>query len=132
VLTFDDGSADFYSRTFPILQEFGWPATVYLTSSYANYNRPVFAVMCWYLFWKARGTTVNLEGLITGRTSFELNSSFAWEAASQAVREFSRNESFSAKRPTYQRALPSGANGDRHYIPQVCHAKTRPLTPRNH
>src|SRR6476646_1491347 len=40
VLTFDDGSSDFYSRTFPILREFGWPATVYLTSYYSNYNRP--------------------------------------------------------------------------------------------
>lgn len=96
VLTFDDGSADFYSRAFPILQEFGWPATVYLTSYYANYNRPVFDVMCWYLFWKARGKTVNIEGLIDRAASFNLNGAPSWEAASQAIREFSRRQKFSA------------------------------------
>ncbi|HEY3582289.1 MAG TPA: polysaccharide deacetylase family protein [Pyrinomonadaceae bacterium] len=96
VLTFDDGSADFYSRAFPILQEFGWPATVYLTSYYSNYNRPVFDVMCWYLLWKARGKTVNLEGLIDGETSFDLHSAPGWEGANQAIREYSRREKFSA------------------------------------
>jgi len=97
VLTFDDGSSDFYSRVFPILREFDYPATVYLTSYYSSYNRPVFDVMCSYLLWKGRDTTVNVEGLINGVSSFDLNSSLACEAATQVIREFSRQQKFSAE-----------------------------------
>ena len=57
-LTFDDGDYDFYSAAWPILREYGFPATVYLTTYYSEYNRPVFDVMVSYLLWKARGQTL--------------------------------------------------------------------------
>ncbi len=59
VLTFDDGGYDFYRVAYPILREYGFPATVYLTTYYAAYNRPVFDVMVSYLLWKARGRTLD-------------------------------------------------------------------------
>jgi peptidoglycan/xylan/chitin deacetylase (PgdA/CDA1 family) len=54
VITFDDGSYDFYCQVQPLLREFAFPATVYLTTYYSDFNRPVFDVMCSYLLWKGQ------------------------------------------------------------------------------
>lgn len=53
VLTFDDGTYDFHSVAWPILQEYGCPATVYWTTYYAQRPFPVFGVAYRYLQWKA-------------------------------------------------------------------------------
>lgn len=53
VLTFDDGTYDFYSVVWPMLREFGYPATVYWTTYYAERPYPVFSVARRYLEWKS-------------------------------------------------------------------------------
>jgi peptidoglycan/xylan/chitin deacetylase (PgdA/CDA1 family) len=53
-ITFDDGYHDFYSAAFPIIESFEFPVTLYLTTYYVEYNRPVFDLMCSYLLWKGR------------------------------------------------------------------------------
>jgi peptidoglycan/xylan/chitin deacetylase (PgdA/CDA1 family) len=63
VLTFDDGFFDFYAKAWPILREFGWPVTVYLTTYYSSYNVPVFDPMVIYLVWKGRGKELRLPEL---------------------------------------------------------------------
>lgn len=55
VLTFDDGTYDFYARAFQIVDAFSYPVTVYLTTYYAEFNRPVYDAMASYLLWKGRG-----------------------------------------------------------------------------
>ncbi|MEO8560552.1 MAG: polysaccharide deacetylase family protein [bacterium] len=53
-LTFDDGMYDFYARAYPVLEKFGFPATVYLTTFYSDYNKPIFGLFCSYVLWRAR------------------------------------------------------------------------------
>jgi len=96
VLTFDDGGCDFYRRAFPILREFGFPATVYLTSYYSAYNRPVFDVMCSYLLWKGRDRVLDTSGLLANTTKFPLNKFSARARAVRAIQTFARDSRYSA------------------------------------
>jgi peptidoglycan/xylan/chitin deacetylase (PgdA/CDA1 family) len=65
-ITFDDGLSDFYRRAFPLLKEFDVPVTLYLTTFYSYYQRPVFDLICGYLLWKGRSSVLDLKKL-TGR-----------------------------------------------------------------
>ncbi len=58
-LTFDDGFYDFCGAAWPVLREFAFPATVYLTTYYALNNLPVFDPACRYLLWKGGGRTLD-------------------------------------------------------------------------
>jgi len=60
-ITFDDGTADFYRKAWPLLQRYGLPATVYLTTYYCERNLPVFPLMLSFLLWKGRGTQAEIE-----------------------------------------------------------------------
>jgi len=84
-ITFDDGTDDFYQRAWPILKEFGFPVTLYLTTYYSNYNRPVFDLMCSYLLWKGRAQTLNLKEFITRGSKTELHSDTARAAALREI-----------------------------------------------
>jgi peptidoglycan/xylan/chitin deacetylase (PgdA/CDA1 family) len=88
VLTFDDGCYSFYQKAFPVIKEFGWPSTVYLTSYYSNFNRPVFDVMCSYLLWKAGGGVID-GGEFTRRGGrFDLRDAAGRSEAAIAIRSF--------------------------------------------
>lgn len=63
-LAFDDGFHDFTSMVAPVLAEFGYPATVFVSSYYAQFNRPIFDVMLSYLLWKAFSKTLALPGIL--------------------------------------------------------------------
>ena len=95
VLTFDDGFSSFYNQAFSILKEYGFPATVYLTSYYSAFNKPVFDVMCSYLLWKGKTETLagdefNHEG------NFDLQSEEGRSKAALTIRIYARDKGMSA------------------------------------
>jgi peptidoglycan/xylan/chitin deacetylase (PgdA/CDA1 family) len=97
VITFDDGMHDFFSVAFPIVESFGFPVTLYLTTYYVEFNRPVFDPMCSYLLWK---------GQRAGRPALEwpevLSSSVTLDDAGRAhantlIRQFARQRRLSGR-----------------------------------
>lgn len=99
-ITFDDGNFDFQQSAFPLLKEFGFPATLYLTTFYSHYNKPIFGIFCEYLLWKARSETLDLKQ-ITGRDSkIELNDAAARAAAFREIERHVRARRLSAEEKT--------------------------------
>jgi peptidoglycan/xylan/chitin deacetylase (PgdA/CDA1 family) len=53
VITFDDGFYDFLHHAVPVLNEFSFPATLYLTTYYSGLRFPVINLVLDYLLWKS-------------------------------------------------------------------------------
>ena len=66
VLTFDDGFVDFSRIAYPILAEFGFPATVYVSTEYVENQLPAFPAIVTYLLWKAGLRSPATTGAIDG------------------------------------------------------------------
>ena len=96
-ITFDDGTSDFYTKAFPLLKEFEFPVTLYLTTFYSLYQKPVFDLICSYLVWKGRGRTLDLKPLTGQDLRMELVSEATRDAASAAIRTFACQNKMSAQ-----------------------------------
>jgi peptidoglycan/xylan/chitin deacetylase (PgdA/CDA1 family) len=66
VLTFDDGFVDFYRVAYPILAEFGYPATVYVATEYVESQLPAFPAILTYLLWMAGETGTANDASVDG------------------------------------------------------------------
>lgn len=96
VITFDDGTADF-NQAWPLIKEFDFPVTLYLTTFYSHYNRPVFDLMVSYLLWKGRDRTLDLGPLIACEQTFDLAGDEAQNAARVAILTHAQARNFSAE-----------------------------------
>src|SRR2546421_5104416 len=89
-ITFDDGTSDFYRRAFPLIKEFGFPVTLYLTTFYSYYQRPVFDLMASYLLWKGRSNVLDLKKFTGQDLKINLQGLDAREAALTQIHAFIR------------------------------------------
>jgi peptidoglycan/xylan/chitin deacetylase (PgdA/CDA1 family) len=95
-ITFDDGLSDFHRRAFPLIKESGFPVTLYLTTFYSYYQRPVFDLMCSYLLWKGRSNVLDLRKLTGQDLRTDLRGLDAREAALAQIHAFARGQKLSA------------------------------------
>jgi Polysaccharide deacetylase len=95
VITFDDGFYNFLAAAHPILTQFRYPVTLYQSSFYSAWNKPIFHLLCNYLLWKAPGKTIDVRPII-GRTGrFDLSTEAGINAASLEIWNFARSSGLS-------------------------------------
>jgi len=61
VITFDDGFFNFASQAVPILDQYRFPATVYLTTYYVEHQLPIPNLMADYVFKRIGGASKTLK-----------------------------------------------------------------------
>ena len=86
-LTFDDGEYGFYRHVVPLLRGYGYPATLYLTTYYCHYQRPVFDTGVAYVLWKSSRPAVDLGRLISGAPWLPLGTYAERRAAGLWIRD---------------------------------------------
>ena len=99
-ITFDDGNFDFQQNAFPLLKEFDFPATLYLTTFYSHYNKPIFGIFCEYLLWKARNETLDLKQITGLDSKIELNDTAARKVAFREIERHVLAQKMSAEEKT--------------------------------
>jgi peptidoglycan/xylan/chitin deacetylase (PgdA/CDA1 family) len=96
VLTFDDGFHNFHSVAAPLLEEFGYPATNYMSSYHCVHQRPILGLSLRYLLWRARRRTL-APGELPGQDG-PVELSDAQQRGKLAARLFNEAEAYSNDR----------------------------------
>jgi peptidoglycan/xylan/chitin deacetylase (PgdA/CDA1 family) len=96
-LTFDDGMYDFHVNVAPVLEQFGFPATVYLTTFYSDFQRPVFDVFCSYVLWKGRERSLDLGTFVPGAGRVDLATDASRDAVLAELHRHARDQDIGAE-----------------------------------
>lgn len=69
VITVDDGFYSFYKLGVPLLKEYDYPSTLYVTSYYVKHPNPIFRLVMQYMFWKSEHQSISLYDLLPDLTN---------------------------------------------------------------
>ena len=88
---------DFYRTVHPILQGFGYPVTLYLTTYYCCVNKPVFPPALAYILWKGRGQAASYPRALNHHAQpMDLRTEEGRQAAHARIWAFAEGQAFSA------------------------------------
>lgn len=90
-LTFDDGATDFATHAVPILREFNAPATVYVTTYYAEHRYPVFDTALSYVLWHGQTSGADLASMVERVAPLPVFSDADRERVRSLVRSYTDN-----------------------------------------
>jgi peptidoglycan/xylan/chitin deacetylase (PgdA/CDA1 family) len=96
VITFDDGLYDFARQAYPLLEKYGFPVTVYLTTYYCEHEQPVFPVFCSYLLWKGAHVIVDAADLVGVNERWDLRTDAGRSRAFRSIIQFADRECLTA------------------------------------
>jgi peptidoglycan/xylan/chitin deacetylase (PgdA/CDA1 family) len=96
-LTFDDGFYNFYRFAYPILAEYGYPVTVYLTTFYTTYNKPIFLLACSYLLWRNKHAQLDPARLLWMTVPLSLFSEASRTDVLQQIADWADKKQLSAE-----------------------------------
>jgi peptidoglycan/xylan/chitin deacetylase (PgdA/CDA1 family) len=96
-LTFDDGGYDFYRSTYPLLKLYQLPATVYQTTYYVGYQKPVFNLICSYMLWTRRGSVLEPGGKVPVRQRMDLRTEEGRQSVVSELMAFAAQENLSGR-----------------------------------
>jgi peptidoglycan/xylan/chitin deacetylase (PgdA/CDA1 family) len=97
-ITFDDGLYDFRQCAYPLLQQYGFPATVYLTTYYSEKNLPIFPIALGYMLWKRRTQKLELpQDLGFSSGTVNLQNTRTRESVTRQIINFAQNNALSAE-----------------------------------
>jgi peptidoglycan/xylan/chitin deacetylase (PgdA/CDA1 family) len=99
VLTFDDGFQNFASRAMPVLQDFKYPATNYLSTYYCQTQRPITPLTIRYLLWRGRDVVSPGSGVLPA-------------AARERLSEPAGREQLAGQLDSVQRLMPKAQKQD--------------------
>jgi peptidoglycan/xylan/chitin deacetylase (PgdA/CDA1 family) len=100
-LTFDDGTYDFSKEAHPILREFDFPVTVYLTTYYSHYPKPVFDGICSYLLWKGRNARLDFREITGQEMTVDLSDNRMRASSVAELQKFASDQKLSAEEKDY-------------------------------
>jgi peptidoglycan/xylan/chitin deacetylase (PgdA/CDA1 family) len=89
-ITVDDGYRDFYQVAYPVLREYGIPATVYLVSDFVDRSGWLWVDQVQYEFLHGQARSFQMELPEQPPRSFELGTAETRTAAARAVTEASK------------------------------------------